>query len=124
MVAASDKNRFEWSPDGAALRARQGHSLPVDLGWPAADPPDLLYHGTVARFIPAILAEGLKPRARHHVHLSPDPQTAAEVGARRGAPVVLRVRARAMADAGFTFRLSGNGIWLADQVPPGYLERL
>ena len=31
---------------------------------------------------------------------------------------------RAVADAGFTFRLSGNGVWLADQVPPGYLERL
>jgi RNA:NAD 2'-phosphotransferase (TPT1/KptA family) len=34
------------------------------------------------------------------------------------------VAAAKMAAEGFTFRLSSNGVWLADQVPAAYLERL
>jgi putative RNA 2'-phosphotransferase len=122
VVAGSDKNRFELSADGALIRARQGHSVAVDLDWPATAPPGHLYHGTVARFLDAILAEGLRPMNRHHVHLSPDPETAGKVGARRGAAVILRVAAGRMAADGHVFRLSGNGVWLADHVPPAYLE--
>ena len=123
-VAESDKNRFELSADGSRIRARQGHSVSVDLEWPVTEPPEFLYHGTVERFLPAILAEGLRPMARHHVHLSPDVATASKVGERRGKPVILRVAAGAMASAGAAFRLSGNGVWLADHVPPEHLERL
>jgi putative RNA 2'-phosphotransferase len=121
-VAESDKQRFELSADFSRIRARQGHSVEVDLDWPEAAPPDFLYHGTVERFLPAILAEGLKPMARHHVHLSPDIETASRVGARRGAPVILRVAAGDMARGGAVFRLSSNGVWLVDGVPPAFLE--
>lgn len=124
VVAGSDKQRFELSEDGALIRARQGHSVTVDLDWPVTVPPDHLFHGTVERFLPAIFAEGLRPMKRHHVHLSPDPETANIVGARRGEAVILRVAAGRMAAAGHVFRLSGNGVWLADAVPPAYLERL
>lgn len=122
-VAESDKQRFELSPDGALIRARQGHSIGVDLDWPIASPPEYLYHGTVERFLVAILAEGLKPMARHHVHLSPDPETANQVGKRRGTPVVLRIAAGRMAEDGSEFRLSSNGVWLVDAVPPDRIER-
>jgi putative RNA 2'-phosphotransferase len=124
VVAESDKQRFELSEDGARIRARQGHSITVDLEWPEATPPEHLYHGTVARFLDAILAEGLKPMARHHVHLSPDAETATRVGARRGVPVILRIAAGEMARGGAIFRLSSNGVWLADTVPPEFIERL
>lgn len=124
VVAESDKNRFELSPDGSRLRARQGHSVAVDAGWTARRPPDRLYHGTVERFLPSILRDGLRPGARHHVHLSPDVGTARAVGARRGAPVVLEVDAGAMAAAGAAFLLAGNGVWLVDYVPPDRLKRL
>src|SRR5687767_7917986 len=60
-VAESDKNRFEMSEDGRSIRARQGHSLAIDLDWPVADPPEFLFHGTVERFLEPIFAEGLKP---------------------------------------------------------------
>jgi putative RNA 2'-phosphotransferase len=123
VVAGSDKQRFELSEDGALIRARQGHSVAVDLDWPVTAPPDFLFHGTVERFLPAILAEGLRPMKRHHVHLSPDPETATAVGARRGEAVILRVAAGRMAADGHVFRLSGNGVWLADAVPPAYLAR-
>lgn len=124
LVEESDKQRFELSADASLLRARQGHSIAVDLDWPQATPPALLYHGTVERFLPAILAEGLRPMRRHHVHLSPDIDTAMRVGARRGAPVVLAIRAAALAEAGQVFLLTGNSVWLTDHVPPSHLSRV
>ena len=59
--------------------------------------------------------------SRHHAHLSPDRETATRVGARRGRPVVLTVDAAAMHAAGHVFRLSANGVWLADAVPPSFI---
>ncbi|MDB5705136.1 MAG: 2-phosphotransferase [Sphingomonas bacterium] len=121
IVETSDKQRFELSADGARIRARQGHSVAVTLDWPQVAPPELLFHGTVARFLPAIRAEGLRPMRRHHVHLSPDEATATIVGNRRGEAVVLTVRAGAMAAAGRAFFLTGNGVWLTDGVPAEFL---
>lgn len=123
-VAESDKQRFELSADGTRIRARQGHSITVDLEWPITRPPEHLYHGTVERFLNAIFAEGLRPMARHHVHLSPDLETATRVGARRGPAVILRIAAGEMARRGSVFRLSSNGVWLADAVPPRFIERV
>ncbi|MFD5142404.1 RNA 2'-phosphotransferase [Streptomyces sp. NPDC058401] len=120
VVAANDKQRF--AVDGSRIRASQGHTVPVDLNLPEAEPPAYLYHGTVAPALDAIRAEGLRPMARHHVHLSPDRETATRVGARRGRPVVLAVDAGAMRAAGHVFRISANGVWLADSVPPQFLR--
>lgn len=82
VVAANDKRRF--AVEGTRIRASQGHTIPVDLQLPAAEPPAWLYHGTVARNLDAIRAEGLRPMSRHAVHLSADRETATRVGARRG----------------------------------------
>jgi putative RNA 2'-phosphotransferase len=123
VVELSDKQRFELSPDVARIRARQGHSVEVDLALEPVAPPAVLYHGTVDRFLEAILAEGLKPQARHHVHLSADEETARKVGQRRGKPVILQVAAADMAAAGARFYVTANGVWLTDQVPPAHLVR-
>ncbi|MEV4193782.1 RNA 2'-phosphotransferase [Streptomyces toxytricini] len=120
VVAANDKQRF--AVDGTRIRANQGHTVPVDLALPEAEPPAHLYHGTVAAALDAIRAEGLRPMARHHVHLSPDRETATRVGARRGRPVVIGVDAAAMRAAGHVFRISANGVWLVDAVPPQFLR--
>lgn len=120
VVAANDKQRF--AVDGTRIRASQGHTVAVDLGLPEAEPPAFLYHGTVAAALDAIRAEGLRPMARHHVHLSPDRETATRVGARRGRPVVLTVDAGAMHAAGHVFHISANGVWLAEVVPPEFLR--
>jgi putative RNA 2'-phosphotransferase len=124
VVETNDKKRFELSADASRIRARQGHSIEVDLDWPKAAPPALLYHGTVERFLAAILAEGLKPMARHHVHLSADIETASRVGQRRGKPVILGVDAQRMDAEGHVFWLTGNGVWLAETVPAVFLRRL
>jgi putative RNA 2'-phosphotransferase len=116
VVATNDKQRF--AVEGTRIRASQGHSVPVDLGLPPAVPPGYLYHGTVARHLDAIRAEGLRPMNRHDVHLSPDRETATRVGARRGRPVVLTVDSGAMHRDGHVFRVSANGVWLTPSVPP------
>jgi putative RNA 2'-phosphotransferase len=122
IVAGSDKQRFALSADGARIRANQGHSVEVDLQLAPAAPPARLFHGTVAAVVPAIRAEGLVRGERHHVHLSADVETARRVGGRRGEPVLLTVRADAMAAAGHVFYRADNGVWLVDHVPPGFLE--
>ncbi|MFT3727535.1 MAG: RNA 2'-phosphotransferase [Terricaulis sp.] len=124
VVEGNDKPRFELSPDLARIRARQGHSVDVDLALAPQTAPATLYHGTVARFLTPIMAEGLSKMRRHHVHLSADVQTAERVGARRGAATILVIDAAAMQRDGHTFFLSGNGVWLTAHVPPQYLRRL
>lgn len=124
VVATNDKKRFAFDETGTLIRASQGHSVEVDLDLPVTEPPAVLYHGTVDRSLPAIERDGLKPMKRHHVHLSATVDTARAVGARRGKPVILQVDAAGMAAAGFEFRVSANGVWLAESVPPAYLTRL
>ncbi|MGW0832116.1 RNA 2'-phosphotransferase [Streptomyces prunicolor] len=120
VVATNDKRRF--AIEGTRIRASQGHSIEVDLGLPPATPPPYLFHGTVARNLDAIRAEGLRPMNRHAVHLSADRETATRVGARRGRPVVLSVDAGAMHKDGQVFRVSENGVWLTEAVPVRYLR--
>jgi putative RNA 2'-phosphotransferase len=121
LVAGNEKQRFSFNEDRTKIRASQGHSVPVDLGYSAAVPPGILYHGTVEKFIPAIIKEGLKRGARHHVHLSPDEETARKVGGRRGRPLILKVESGRMHQAGHEFFRSANGVWLTEHVPPEYL---
>ncbi|KUL40412.1 RNA 2'-phosphotransferase [Streptomyces sp. NRRL F-4489] len=120
VVAGNDKQRYALEND--RIRANQGHSVRVDLGLPEAVPTGFLFHGTVTRHIAAIRQDGLRPMSRHAVHLSPDRETAARVGARRGKPLVLAVDAPAMYRAGHVFRVSANGVWLTERVPPEFLR--
>lgn len=122
LVASNDKQRFEFAEDGQRIRARQGHSVPVDLSLNEQVPPKTLYHGTVERFLPSIFADGLRPMKRHHVHLSPDADTARQVGQRRGRPVILLIEAARMAGEGHRFYRTGNNVWLVDRVPPDRLR--
>ena len=120
VVATNDKRRF--AVEGTRIRASQGHTVEVDLGLAPAVPPPYLYHGTVARNLEAIRADGLRAMDRHDVHLSADRATATRVGARRGRPVVLSVDAAAMHRDGHVFRVSANGVWLTGSVPGRYLR--
>jgi putative RNA 2'-phosphotransferase len=121
VVASSDKQRFALSPDGERIRANQGHSVEVDLQLAPAEPPAILFHGTVDAVVASIRAQGLVRGQRHHVHLSADVATATKVGGRRGKPVVLSVRAGDMAAAGHVFYCSANRVWLVDHVPPEFI---
>lgn len=122
IVAEDAKGRYSFSSDGSKIRANQGHSVDIQMTFEQLPPPPLLYHGTVSRSLDMIFRDGLRKMRRHHVHLSADFQTATDVGARRGRPIVLEVRAATMADDGYAFYRSSNGVWLVDAVPQIYLS--
>lgn len=121
VVTTNDKQRFEFDADGQRIRARQGHSVQVDLGYPPSEPPELLYHGTADRNLASVRATGLSRAKRHAVHLSTEPKTAVAVGTRHGKPVVLTIRAGDMHRAGHVFARTGNDVWLTDAVPPDHI---
>lgn len=123
VVNSSDKKRFALSDDGRRIRAVQGHSTDtVAIQREPKQPPEFLYHGTATRFLDSILAEGLRPGERHHVHLSEDASTATAVGQRHGKPVVLKIEALRMYRQGFVFFQADNGVWLTTGVPVSFLD--
>ena len=121
IVEENDKQRFSLSEDGLRIRANQGHSISVKLGLEPLVLPAWLFHGTATRFLDSIRQQGLLPKGRQHVHLSPDEPTAVKVGQRHGKPVVLTIQSGEMHERGFTFYRSVNGVWLTDSVPAEYL---
>ncbi|WP_127128921.1 RNA 2'-phosphotransferase [Pseudoflavitalea rhizosphaerae] len=122
IVDTNDKKRFAFNEDQSRIRASQGHSIDVDLSLEPVTPPDILYHGTAARFVESILQDGLLKQNRQHVHLTALKETAIAVGGRHGKPVVLEVNAGEMAKAGFEFYLSANNVWLVEIVLPEYIS--
>jgi putative RNA 2'-phosphotransferase len=121
VVRDNDKKRFAFDEDGTRIRASQGHSVRVELGYAPLAPPPVLYHGTASHLLASIRERGLVKGRRHHVHLSADAATAAKVGARHGEPHVIRVESERMHADGYEFYRSENGVWLAEHVPAKYL---
>ncbi len=127
MIAAMDKRRYELSGD--RIRALYGHSIPMCIRKERRTPPDVLYHGTARRFLPAILGagsapgQGLTPQRRQYVHLSVDTETARTVGCRRdGRPALLVVDAKRACADGVPFYFGNEKVWLADSIAPEYLS--
>ncbi len=122
VVNENDKKRFSFDESRTKIRANQGHSTEVQLQLREVEPLEQLFHGTVAKFLDAILSEGLKKMDRHDVHLSTDAEMATKVAERRGRPVVLVIDSGRMAADGFKFRVAENDVWLTDNVPPQYIR--
>jgi len=122
IVVSNDKKRFAYNDDKSKIRASQGHSIDVELQLEVIKPPELLFHGTVEKFLPAITSQGLLKMKRQHVHLSRDRSTAEKVGERRGEAIILTVRSDEMNQDGFIFYQSANGVWLTDHVPAKYID--
>ena len=122
VVHSNDKQRFEFSNDGQMIRARQGHSIEIELGYKPCQPPDVLIHGTPKKFVASIRETGLQKRQRHHVHLHADQNVALDVGGRRGKAVLLSIRSKEMFDQGHEFFVTENDVWLTDHVPPEFID--
>lgn len=122
IVETNSKKRFAFNEQKDKIRASQGHSIEINLNLTPVEPPAILYHGTAEKFVASILENGLIKQQRQHVHLSPDIETAIKVGQRHGKPKVLEVMAKQMHAEGHKFYLSANGVWLVDEVPPGFLR--
>ena len=122
IVRTDSKQRYAYNEDHTLIRASQGHSIPVDADLTQAMPPEILWHGTGEKYTASIEEIGLIPKSRLYVHLSKDMDTALAVGKRHGKPVVYQVAARRMAQAGYAFYLSANGVWLTKEVPVEFLR--
>lgn len=122
VVRTNNKKRFAFNDDKTKIRAHQGHSINIDLALPECCPPDVLFHGTATHFLASIKKQGLKPQKRDHVHLSPDKETAYNVGIRHGQAVILLVDSQAMYVAGHKFYHTENNVWLTAHVPPEYIQ--
>lgn len=121
IVETNDKKRFEFDEHQVRIRARQGHSIDVDVELQSYTPTNSLYHGTATRFLDSIMKHGLEKQSRKHVHLSDNESTAQNVGSRHGTPVVLKIDAIQMQKDGFEFFKSNNGVYLTDNVPSKYI---
>ncbi len=121
LVVASHPDRFEVASD--RLRARYGHSIPVEPVGTPVEPPPTLYHGTEPSRADVILAEGLHPEGRVMVHLSQTVDDAVSVARRRTeTPAVLTVQAREASRDGCAFYQEGR-VYLVASVPPRFLSR-
>ena len=86
-------------------------------------PPEVLYHGTGAKYEDSVDAQGLLPKTRLYVHLSGDSDTAKR--SNRGTVALLFTgwRAGKWGD-GIMFCRSVNGVWLVKVVSVKYLEKI
>lgn len=123
IVETNSKKRFAFDDTLDKIRASQGHSIEIELGYKSQKPPEILFHGTAEKFVQSILETGLEKRNRQHVHLSNDLETATKVGQRHGKPFVFKVFAEQMYNDHFQFYISDNGVWLTDNVPAKYLKQ-
>ena len=124
IVANDNKQRYSFNEDKTLIRANQGHSIPVDVELEKKVPPAILYHGTATKYENSIDEQGLISKSRLYVHLSADVDTAIAVGKRHGEPVIYKVLADKMHNAGYDFFLSANGVWLTKRVPKEFLEKM
>ena len=122
VVENNSKKRLAYSEDGLQIRASQGHSIKIDLGYKPIVPPEFLFHGTATRFLESIQKTGLDKRNRHHVHLSSNEETATSVGRRHGKLALLIVKSKEMHEAGHEFFVSENQVWLTDKVPLEFIK--
>lgn len=125
IVEDDDKGRYELDEERKWVRACQGHSFEVEMDYEVvSDVPEKLYHGTVEKFMGAIMKEGLRPMSRTHVHLSRDYDTAIKVGSRRGKPIILEIDAQGLVDSGIELLKSNNNVYLCSTVDPKFINPL
>jgi len=120
LINGSEKKRFELRGD--RVRATYGHSFPLELNEPTAEPPAQLFFSAARDIAQGILRNGLKPRDRQYVHLSRTAEEAASIARRLDPnPAVLVIDAQAACDAGVRLFEAGP-LFLAEGIPARYLS--
>jgi len=120
LIASSGASRFEVT--GGQIRARYGHSIPVEPVGPPVDPPPSLYYGTEASRAEAILTEGLTPVDRRMLHLSGTAEEAVAIARRKtDHPAVVRVLAQEAHRAGIAFYREST-VYLVAHIPAQFLQ--
>ena len=120
LIDEGTRIRFELSE--RRVRARYGHSIPVEPMGDPIEPPERLYHGTEPACVDRALAEGVAPIDRRMVHLSATIDDANAVARRRTSrPVVLRIAAMEAWREGVAFYRESN-VYLTARVPAPFVS--
>lgn len=120
VINGQERRRFETKED--QVRARYGHSFPIDLGLPPAEPPEFLYYAGTPAQLRIIVTDGLKPVDRQYVHLSTTEETASGIASSRTeTPIVFRIHAAEASAAGVRF-YDRVPVYLTAEVPPAFIE--
>lgn len=120
IVETNDKQRYEFSSDKTKIRARQGHSVDVNVDLKETTPPNILFHGTSITNLQSIKRTGIDKSNRLYVHLSDNEELAYKVGERHGVPYVIKINTKQMVEDGIIFYLSNNNVYLTKFVDKKY----
>ncbi len=119
LVHDAEKQRFEI--EEGKIRARYGHSIPIEMDREPITPPELLYKDVPVGDLDVIRSKGLLPGDRYYVHLSHQSDRGSRP-LRGGKPqVVIRILAKQAHAEGVSFFDCGPTI-LTLEVPAKFLE--
>lgn len=124
LVQQDSKGRYRFNETHTKIKACQGHSIPwVEPELDYQEPPRYLYHGTTTAATEKIMASGaIRKMSRHAVHMQADVQKAWASAVRwHLTPVVLKIDAKAMYRAGFSFGKTENEVWCTDLIPVEFI---
>lgn len=125
IVDTNDKQRFELSEDKKKIRARQGHSIDVDVELEEAKPTSDLYHGTSSYYLDSILKNGINKKDRLFVHLADSIDLARKSGSRHGGESkVIVIDVESMINDGEKFFHSRNNVWLTEFIDRKYIKSI
>ncbi|MCE4603446.1 MAG: RNA 2'-phosphotransferase [Aeropyrum sp.] len=117
------KGRYEVVGD--KIRARYGHSMPVEVEPMPGAPPNILYHGTVEENLNSIMSRGIVGGRRIKVHLTSEFSDAVATAKRHGRRVVvLEVNVECIKKKGLDVERASNTVYTTKWVPPDCIKRV
>jgi putative RNA 2'-phosphotransferase len=123
IVAGDETGKRRYEIVGTRIRALFGHGAVTPVSYPAAEPPDKLYHGTTQAALDSICKQGLQAGKRQYVHLTSSERRARTVAGRHSrAIVVLTIRAAEAHRAGVVFHQPEAEHWLVRALPPEFID--
>ena len=124
IVKQDNKGRYRFNEERSKIKACQGHSIPwIQPEMKYLAPPKYLYHGTTSVAAEKIMKSGaISKMSRHAVHMQEQPEKAWQSAVRwHLTPVLLKIDAKSMANAGIVFGKTENDVWCVDSVPSEYI---
>ena len=124
LVDEAEVKRFEISEHKIRARLREK----TKMKHPRCTPPDILFFATTIEEVLRLASAGqIVPSGMQKLVFSPDPAKAWRVAHRQeeGTPALLYIDAKRAARSGIPFhRNRRNGLYMADQIPFGYIMNL
>lgn len=116
-----DKKRWEIDTEKNRIRAKHGHSFPININDKVDVPQEILYHGTAISSLSSIIKNGLLTMDRQFVHLSESFEMAEHVAKRHGKSFVIEIDTEELIKDGWKFYKTDENIWLTSSIPTKYL---